>query len=60
MSDIDRKVLQIAPQLVAHRCHCGEYAGFGFAPPGSGQETQWWCWEHYPHRKGASLPGAAS
>jgi len=29
MSDIDRPTLQRAPTLVARRCNCGDYAGFG-------------------------------
>lgn len=30
MSHIDRPTLQRAPKLVARRCHCGDWAGFGF------------------------------
>ncbi|TCR72219.1 hypothetical protein EV561_13044 [Rhizobium sp. BK376] len=50
MSDIDRQPAQHAPAPIAHRCHCGDWAGFGFSPPGRRQEMQWWCWKHYLHR----------
>jgi hypothetical protein len=58
MSDVDRPALQRAPALIAHKCHCGAWAGFGFTPPGRSQETQWWCWEHYPYRHDDTRPGA--
>lgn len=51
MSDIDRPALQRAPALVAHRYHCGQYAGYGFTPPGRPQDTKWWCWAHYLHKE---------
>jgi hypothetical protein len=50
MSDIDRPTLDCAPQLIAHRCHCGSYGGFGFMPPGRRSAIEWWCWKHYPYR----------
>jgi hypothetical protein len=50
MSDTDRPALERAPQLIAHRCHCGSYGGFGFTRPGRHSKMEWWCWEHYPYR----------
>jgi hypothetical protein len=32
MSDIDRPPPQHVPAPIAHRCHCGNWAGFGFSP----------------------------
>jgi hypothetical protein len=55
MSDIDRKTLQRAPVLIARKCHCGDWAGFGF---GKGEEQEWWCWTHYPYKTSARLEAA--
>lgn len=50
MSDIDRKARAEAPTVLAHRCHCGAYAGFGFMNPRTKKNIDWWCWEHYPYK----------
>jgi hypothetical protein len=55
MSDIDRPTLQRAPKLVARKCDCGEWAGFGF---GKGAAVNWWCWNHYPYKTSARLEAA--
>jgi hypothetical protein len=55
MSDVDRPTLQRAPKLVAKRCECGDWAGFGF---GKGAHESWWCWTHYPYKTSARLEAA--
>ena len=55
MSDVDRQTLQRAPKLVAHKCDCGDWAGFGF---GLGDRQEWWCWKHYPYKTSARLEAA--
>ncbi len=55
MSDIHRKVLQHAPKLVARKCHCGDWAGFGFC---NEDRQEWWCWKHYPYKTSARLEAA--
>jgi len=55
MSDVDRQVLQRAPKLVAHKCHCGDWAGFGFS---TAERQDWWCWKHYPYKTSARLEAA--
>jgi len=55
MSDIDRKTLQRAPILIERRCHCGDWAGFGF---GKGDRQEYWCWKHYPYKTAARLEAA--
>ncbi|CDM63025.1 MULTISPECIES: hypothetical protein [Rhizobium] len=55
MNDIDRPTLQRAPTLVGRKCHCGDWAGFGFV---KGERDDWWCWKHYPYKTSARL-GAA-
>lgn len=40
--------------LVEHYCcvdGCSKWGGFGFAAS-KNVETRWWCWEHYPHKRG--------
>ncbi|MGO7954921.1 hypothetical protein [Rhizobium leguminosarum] len=42
--------------IVEHYCcvpGCGRWGGFGFSPS-KAVETQWWCWEHYPHKRPSS------
>ncbi len=29
---------------------CKKWGGFGFSR-GKAEGEQWWCWEHYPHKK---------
>jgi hypothetical protein len=58
MSDTDKHPLTTAPQIVAHKCYCGDWAGFGFQPPRGNPE--WWCWEHYPHKTPAQERNAAA
>ncbi|KAA0689425.1 hypothetical protein DTW90_31460 [Neorhizobium sp. P12A] len=60
MSDIDRPALQRAPELIAHRCHCGAYAGFGFSAPSRRHQMEWWCWAHYPHKDPDAQRGAGT
>jgi hypothetical protein len=55
MSDIDRPTLERAPALVARKCSCGDWAGFGF---GNGDQQEWWCWKHYPYKTSARLEAA--
>jgi len=55
MSDIDRQTLQRAPKLIARKCHCGDWAGFGFCTAGF---QDWWCWTHYPYKTSARLEAA--
>lgn len=55
MSDIDRPTLKRAPALVARKCDCGDWAGFGF---GEGERMEWWCWKHYPYKTSARLEAA--
>ncbi|TCR69273.1 hypothetical protein [Rhizobium sp. BK376] len=52
MSDIDRPALQRAPELIAHRCHCGAYAGFGFSAPSRRHQMEWWCWVRVSEKSG--------
>jgi hypothetical protein len=33
-----------APAIIAEKCHCGDWAGFGFQAPGGNAER--WCWEY--------------
>ena len=58
MSDTDRAALTSAPAITAEKCHCGDWAGFGFQPPRGNAE--WWCWEHYPHKTSAQERSAAA
>ncbi len=55
MSDLDRPTLQRAPTLVARKCSCGDWAGFGF---GKGEREEWWCWSHYPYKTSARMETA--
>ncbi len=55
MSDIDRPALQRTPKLVARKCHCGDWAGFGFV---KGDRDDWWCWKHYPYKTSGRLEAA--
>jgi hypothetical protein len=57
MSDIDRPTLQRVPRLVAKKCQCGDWAGFGFGF-GNGEQQAWWCWKHYPYKTSARLEAA--
>ncbi|MBB4526280.1 UNVERIFIED_ORG: hypothetical protein M2435_006396 [Rhizobium sophorae] len=55
MSDIDRNALSKPRNLVARKCHCGDWAGFGFS---KGDRDDWWCWTHYPYKTSARLEAA--
>jgi len=55
MSDTDRPSLKRAAVLIARKCHCGDWAGFGF---GKSEQQEWWCWKHYPYKTSARLEAA--
>ena len=55
MSDIDRSATLKPASPVARKCHCGDWAGFGFS---KGERQDWWCWKHYPYKTSARLEAA--
>ncbi|MFC5760500.1 hypothetical protein [Rhizobium sp. GCM10022189] len=57
MSDNNQTSADHTPVLVARKCHCGKWAGFGFSLTRREDQQEWWCWEHYPYKKLSDIPG---
>ncbi|XAZ26082.1 hypothetical protein LVY75_35530 (plasmid) [Sinorhizobium sp. B11] len=55
MGDIDRSSTLQPAAPIARKCHCGDWAGFGYA---KGERQDWWCWKHYPYKTSARLEAA--
>jgi hypothetical protein len=56
VSDIVRQHSEETPILAARKCHCGDWAGFGFGK--NKKNDEWWCWKHYPYKTSARLEAA--
>ena len=55
MSDIDRSSTLQQDAPIARRCHCGDWAGFGYS---KGKRQDGWCWKHCPYKTSARLEAA--
>lgn len=50
MSDESRTAQLDGAGPYIHLCACGKWGGWGFRH--AHDEPQWWCYEHYPYKRG--------